>query len=305
MKGHSNVRWHSEFEQGEQIMLHYQQLAPFMAECEQKGIASETMKGMRAIVTADGQTLRLEVAASVDVFKPFVALTFLLEGDGVLVFLVTDKLAELDVHVATVRAGQGMPNTRAVARNIIHTHRPQLLGVAQDQAVDQQVAEQLAKVEPSLSYYESRKLKLKTQFDIFEACRLFDPSRAGFLQLLQLNEVTRQLDLIPFFTAQERQLLAAAWPAYVVYVGAHPPQVTSGEVMYEDWWVTAGAAGHGVWYAAAQKVMILAPSSAAAERVFSMLKALIGDRQMASALEDYQQTSIMLHFNQGQRYKEG
>jgi hypothetical protein len=160
------------------------------------------------------------------------------------------------------------------------------------------------KVEPSLSYYESRKRLLKTQFDIFEACRLFDPSRAGFLQLLQLNEVTRQLGLIPFFTAQERQLLAAAWPAYVVYVGAYPPQVISGEVMYEDWWVTAGAAGLGVWYAAAQKVMILPPSSAAAERVFSMLKSLIGDQQMALTLEDYQETSIMLHYNQLQRYKE-
>jgi hypothetical protein len=74
--------------------------------------------------------------------------------------------------------------------------------------------------------------------------------------------------------------------------------------MYEDWWVTAGAAGLGVWYAAAQKVMILPPSSAAAERVFSMLKSLIGDQQMALTLEDYQETSIMLHYNQLQRYKE-
>jgi hypothetical protein len=30
----------------------------------------------------------------------------------------------------------------------------------------------------------------------------------------------------------------------------------------------------------------------------SMLKALVGDLQMASAREDYQETSIMLHYNQ-------
>jgi hypothetical protein len=63
-----------------------------------------------------------------------------------------------------------------------------------------------------------------------------------------------------------------------------------------------GAADQAVWFEAAQKVKRLQPSSAAAERVFSMLKALIGEQRMASALEDYQQTSIMLHYNQLQRY---
>jgi hypothetical protein len=76
-----------------------------------------------------------------------------------------------------------------------------------------------------------------------------------------------------------------------------------GNVPYEKWWVAAGAAGHAAWFEGATKVMILQPSSAAAERVFSMLKALIGELQMANTLTDYQQTSIMLHYNQLQRFK--
>lgn len=47
--------------------------------------------------------------------------------------------------------------------------------------------------------------------------------------------------------------------------------------------------------------MILQPSSAACERVFSMLKAIMGEQQQARAKEDYQETAIMMRYNQLQR----
>jgi hypothetical protein len=49
--------------------------------------------------------------------------------------------------------------------------------------------------------------------------------------------------------------------------------------------------------------MILQPSSAAAERVFSMLKAIMGDQQQARSLEDYQEAAIMTRYNELQRNK--
>jgi len=277
-----------------------------MLECEQQGHSTESIKAMRAIVAADGQLLRCELAMNMDAFLPFVNATFVLEGDGILCFAVTDKLEELDLHVAAARAGgYGVPNTVAVAQDIVRTHQGHLLQPAQDQAVAALVAEQLLKVEPSFKFYDDRKVTLKEQFDIFEACRVFDPTRAGYLQGLSANDVAAKLSLFPFFSAAEVQLLVNHWPGYLVYVNGHPPVLgDQGEVPYEAWWTAAGRAGHLVWFEAAQKVMILTPSSAAAERVFSMLKALIGDNQQANALEDYQQTSIMLHYNQLQRYKE-
>ena len=49
----------------------------------------------------------------------------------------------------------------------------------------------------------------------------------------------------------------------------------------------------------ARIAFILIPSSAAAERVFSMLKRHLTKQQMTSALEDYTQASCMLDWNHG------
>ncbi len=46
----------------------------------------------------------------------------------------------------------------------------------------------------------------------------------------------------------------------------------------------------------ARTCMLFAPSSAAAERTFSILKALFGDLQ-ANALGDYQAAAVMLRCN--------
>jgi len=50
------------------------------------------------------------------------------------------------------------------------------------------------------------------------------------------------------------------------------------------------------WSSAARKVLLLQPSSAASERVFSLLKASFSDQQ-ESSLEDYIETSVMLQYN--------
>jgi len=50
------------------------------------------------------------------------------------------------------------------------------------------------------------------------------------------------------------------------------------------------------WSKAAKLVMLIQPSSAVVERVFSMLTSSFNPEQ-SSALEDYQEASIMLQFN--------
>ena len=50
------------------------------------------------------------------------------------------------------------------------------------------------------------------------------------------------------------------------------------------------------WAKAARMVFSFTPSSAASERVFSLLKQLFGDQQLSS-LMDYIQGSIMLNYN--------
>jgi len=50
------------------------------------------------------------------------------------------------------------------------------------------------------------------------------------------------------------------------------------------------------WAAAAKKVLVAQPSSAAAERVFSLLNSTYGDKQ-DNSLKDYIETSVMLRYN--------
>ena len=50
------------------------------------------------------------------------------------------------------------------------------------------------------------------------------------------------------------------------------------------------------WVSALQKVLLIQPSSAASERVFTLLKASFAEQQDCS-LQDYVESSIMLQYN--------
>ena len=52
----------------------------------------------------------------------------------------------------------------------------------------------------------------------------------------------------------------------------------------------------GVWAAACKKVLLIQPSSAASERVFSLLENSFRNTQ-ARAMEDYIEVSLMLQYN--------
>ena len=61
------------------------------------------------------------------------------------------------------------------------------------------------------------------------------------------------------------------------------------------WWATNGSK-FPAWAEAAQIVFAFSPNSAAAERVFSLLKLMFGDQQ-TTALADIIQSALMLRYN--------
>lgn len=69
------------------------------------------------------------------------------------------------------------------------------------------------------------------------------------------------------------------------------------EVDPAHWWKT-NEAELPHWPSAAKMVLVLQPSSAASERVFSILTMLFGHLQDI-ALQDYIECSLMLQFNRG------
>jgi len=114
-----------------------------------------------------------------------------------------------------------------------------------------------------------------------------------------INSVEAQLKLIPFFNDNEVAALMMQLPAYRALAIS---EVLTNSVDREVWWESKKhTAGVDRWFAGATMVMICQPSSASAERIFSMLKALIGDQQQANALQDYQEASIMARYNGLQR----
>jgi hypothetical protein len=77
-------------------------------------------------------------------------------------------------------------------------------------------------------------------------------------------------------------------------------QGTSGDELLE-WWRNNGPR-LPQWRLVLQVATLFQPSSAAAERVFSMAAWMFGDEQDA-ALQDYKETSLMLRYNELWRNK--
>ena len=69
----------------------------------------------------------------------------------------------------------------------------------------------------------------------------------------------------------------------------------SREIEPLDWW-KRHETDLPKWSGAARKIVLVQPSSAAAERVFSILHCSFGDRQQ-HALEDYIEASVQLQYN--------
>ena len=87
--------------------------------------------------------------------------------------------------------------------------------------------------------------------------------------------------------------LAAELPDYLA---AADSVTLNGEDEKVTWWA-AHCETH--WSALVKQLLLIHPSSAAAERVFSLLSSL--SSQQESALEDYIETSVMIRYNSSQR----
>ena len=99
-----------------------------------------------------------------------------------------------------------------------------------------------------------------------------------------------QLTSFPFVTTMMLPDLKAELPSYV----AKAEGIDSGYCVLK-WWKNASVdLPH--WSVLARQVLLVQPSSAAAERVFSLLSNSFNEQQL-NALEDYIEASIMLQYN--------
>ena len=120
----------------------------------------------------------------------------------------------------------------------------------------------------------------------FKAARLFSPHK---MQVMQPTAISvDSLTIFPFLNQQETLSdLKEELPTYLAKCSDVGSSVTAME-----WW-RVNAQSLPKWSAAARQVFLIQPSSAAAERVFSLLYASFSEQQQHS-LNDYVETSIML-----------
>jgi hypothetical protein len=126
----------------------------------------------------------------------------------------------------------------------------------------------------------------------FKAARLFSPFKVN-----EIQPTAKDVDdLMAFpFLVDEIDHLKAELPAYLALAAD-----VNADVNILEWWKNHSSPGSDSclphWSSAVQKVLLVQPSSATAERVFSMLNQSFGEQQQ-NALEDLVETTIMLQCN--------
>ena len=159
--------------------------------------------------------------------------------------------------------------------------------------------EKILEISPEITDFRGNFLNYDCShmYEVLRVVQAFDPSWAA--QHLDANLVNALAVVKPLrnmIPALLREL-----PAYLVATAGVVIDHTEGKEDHSfteqvlKWWASNGSK-FPAWADAAQMVFAFSPNSAAAERVFSLLKLMFGDQQM-SALADIIQSALMLRYN--------
>ena len=280
MSSYSTTRWWSRWEVLNQLLQQFGDVVLFLERNEDVGPATR-LKLLGILRNPQSVTLlKVELAAVVDIGSYFVKGTYNLEGDGI---LAVDCYEEI-LKIRNAIAANYYPNLSAVCRDIFPA----------DVANQQQLRDYgLACVQPGLQYFQG-KFGSDTIHPVstFKLARLFSPKVASELQPSAAD--IDELSAIPFLSDQVENLKEEL-PAYLARasaVGSSSVKLSPTETL--EWWKSnSDLVPH--WSLAAQRIFLIQPSSAASERVFSILNRL-SDMQ-ANSLEDYVESMVMLQYN--------
>ena len=275
MASYSATRWWSKWEIFKQVMVQFGDVEPFLNSNPDLGPASHPK--LLAILADEDKVkcLKLELAAVIDWGEVIVKATYNLEGDGPLSITAYE---EVNTVAAAIRVAH-TPNTEAVIRSI------------STQSFVQQRHRSYARscMQPALDYFQNLlDSSLKEQIAVLKAVRIFNPHTIAILKP-DVSHVN-SLKVVPFFSNDELERLKTELPSYV----AKTDGISDTLDVLEFW--KRNAVTLPFWSNAVKKVLAVQPSSAAAERVFSLLNSGFGDLQ-GNSLKDYIEASVMLRYN--------
>ena len=204
--------------------------------------------------------LKLELAATIDVGEHFVKATYFLEGDGPLVFACYEKLSA----VSQLCQAPCFLNVRAIATTI-----------SEDPCQNVTALERSAKacVEPAITWFLRKfNVDLYDVVVVFKAARLFCPVRIQWFK--PTNALVKSLRAFPLLVLLSTVSKLSFLP---IWLPTEEKKV--------EWWC-GNEEQLPRWASTVKQVLLVQPSSATAERVFSILKASFNEQQNC-ALADY------------------
>ena len=275
MPSYSPTWWWSRWEVYKQLMVQFGDLEQFLKRNDDVTPATRTKLLAFFSESSKKANLQIELAAIVDYGEPFVKATYKLEGDGPLAFECYEIVECLSTSVELAHA----PNVEAVTQAVSHgshTTKQRLLNHAKTCA------------QPAHSYYKRQLASsLKVPLKAFKAARLFSPTKVHVME-----PTLSTVDTLATFPFLKEKLLDLKHEL-PLYISKAADVSESFDCL--KWWKTY-TTDLPIWSSAAKQVLLVQPSSAASERVFSLLKASFKDQQ-DSSLQDYVETSLMLQYN--------
>jgi hypothetical protein len=283
MRSHFTTRWWSKWEILQQVLLCFGFVEPFLRENQE--LSKATRQHLLEIFDdpQDAQDLRLELAAVIDAGVHFVSATYYLEGDGPLIFSCYEKLSAVSRAVAV----QHYPNTEAVAREIANGNH---------EMYQQLMAQAKACIQPGLHFYQQKfSVQFHSTVRAFKAARLCCP-----VQVQHLNPTAASLEEFRNFPfLDDDNVIANLAQELPNYLAAADSVTMTDDDDKLAWW-----AGHSEtlsnWSSLVKKLLLLQPSSASAERAFSLMNNAFNVQQ-DSALGDYSEASVMIRYNSAKR----
>ena len=273
---YSETRWWSRWEVMKQILEGFPDVEQFInTSCD---LAPATIGKLKQTLNNPVKRLQLkhELAVVIDGGEAFVKATYKLEGDGPLALSAFEEIRKL----YTVIVAPHFPNTTAVARQASNGN----------QSNEQQlVASASLSVQPGFEYFKSKfDNELSPIVKVFKATRMLSP-----IKMSEMKVDTSTVDELSALPSLNNPTVLANiksdLPAYVSAV-----EDIDKDIDVLQWW-RKQEKDLPHWSMALNTALLVQPSSAASERVFSLLQNCFKSQQ-CSSLEDDIESSIMLQY---------
>lgn len=261
-------------------------------------------------------SIMLELAAIVDWGEQIRQVTALVESDGLVAMDLYDLLLRLEYAIKT----PVWPNVTAVSRkyhlSVIPSDAPNLVELLR-RKMEKDLVHAQNVVAPANKYFMSHfgsiescgagndTGEMNNLVTLYKCARIVNPFKAHALFRAGSEVVQTQIDdfarVFPLLKRDNARVIALKkeLPEYLVCTqhASMDPGLDAADASQamSAWWA-AHASRLPAWSALARHVFLLVPSSAAVERVFSILRNTFGKEQK-SAGEDLMELSMFLQYN--------